>query len=110
LAGEKIQKMVNINVRKKDEIMNLLKLNPHGSIQMRASPEFIETLNLFHEKIKNNNKDIFCNLKPISIPDMTRLLAPAIKEKIIYNDNINMNIKKYKKNKKVRYSLEMEVL
>lgn len=102
--------MVNINVRKKDEVMNLLKLTPKSSIRMRASPEFIEVLHLFHEKIKKNNEAIFSNIRHISIPDMTRLLAPAIKEKIIYNNNINMNIKKYKKRNKLRYSLEMEVL
>ena len=103
--------MVKINVRKRDEVDKLLRLYPKGNIQMRACPEFIEVLNLFHDKIrKNDNNHILCNLKPLSIPDMTRLLAPAIKDKIIYNNNINMHIQKSKKKKKTRYSLEMEVM
>jgi len=83
-------------------------LPPQKSVRKRVSPEFVLVCNQFYDKLKKENP-ILKELKPITMQEITNLLAPLIKERIINSKNIKSNVKKVKKRKKYRYFLELKI-
>ena len=104
---EKIKSKKDIERLKKERGYFPFISPPISSVNQRVSPEFILTCNQFKEKLQKNNP-ILKDLKPITISELTRLLAPVIKERIINDRNIRTNIKKSRNKKKMRYYLELE--
>lgn len=95
-----------INIRNKEDILSMNELKKGTSIQIRASKDFIKTLHLFNEKITNGNE--LAKIRPLSSAELTSVLSPLIKERIIKDDNINVNIKKTRNKRKMKYYLELE--